>query len=186
MTSTTRLSLLAEAELLLRTKGYAAFSYADLAKKIDVRNASIHHHFPTKEHLGRAVVEKYLAEFSQQLREIETASESSMAKLRAYASFFGSVLESGQLPLCSALAAELKAMPESLQDLTRDFFDLHLKWLARTIRGGVANGEFRSETDPKRAAALMLSVLEGASLTTWVTGDGTIFRDAFEAAIASL
>ena len=61
----TRSDLLTAAELLLRTKGYSAFSYADLAQEIGIKKASIHHHFPTKEGLGIAVIESYLFRFTK-------------------------------------------------------------------------------------------------------------------------
>ena len=66
----TRARLLAEAEVLLRTKGYAAFSYADLAERIAIRKASIHHHFPTKEALLTALVDEYLAKFIATLADL--------------------------------------------------------------------------------------------------------------------
>ncbi len=47
--------LLKEAEMLVRTRGFAAFSYADLSERVGIRKASIHHHFPTKEELGGAL-----------------------------------------------------------------------------------------------------------------------------------
>ncbi|KFJ90149.1 TetR family transcriptional regulator, partial [Pseudomonas sp. 1-7] len=48
------------AENLMRTRGYTAFSYADLSEAVGIRKASIHHHFPTKEDLGAAIVEEYI------------------------------------------------------------------------------------------------------------------------------
>ncbi|WP_425273146.1 TetR/AcrR family transcriptional regulator [Pseudomonas lactucae] len=47
----TRSDLLSSAEILLRTKGYAAFSYADLAAEIGIKKASIHHHFQPRKAL---------------------------------------------------------------------------------------------------------------------------------------
>lgn len=48
MSMDTRESLIKSAEYMLRSKGYAAFSYADLEKAVGIRKASIHHHFPKK------------------------------------------------------------------------------------------------------------------------------------------
>lgn len=47
MTIDTRQSLINSAELMLRSRGYAAFSYADLEKIVGIK-ASIHHYFPKK------------------------------------------------------------------------------------------------------------------------------------------
>jgi AcrR family transcriptional regulator len=55
---TTRESLLAAAVELLRSVGYASFSYRDLADAVGIRTASIHYHFPSKSDLGVALVEE--------------------------------------------------------------------------------------------------------------------------------
>ena len=68
--SGTRASLMQTAESLLCTRGYAAFSYADLAEAVGIRKASIHHHFPAKEDLGVAVVEAYVERVAQGLEGI--------------------------------------------------------------------------------------------------------------------
>lgn len=52
MSITTKAALLRAAETQMRSKGYSAFSYADLAAQIGIKKASIRHHFPTKESLG--------------------------------------------------------------------------------------------------------------------------------------
>lgn len=169
--STTRERLLEEAELLMRTRGFSAFSYADIAEKVNIRKASIHHHFPTKEGLGLAIIRGYLEVFTCRLREIEDEPLDVMTKLRQYSGFFADALQARQLPLCGALAAESGAIPDSMQQVTRDFFELHLDWLTRIIGKGTEDGLFRADIRPQKAALVLLSALEGVSLVVWVTGD---------------
>ena len=57
MSIDTRASLIKSAEYMLRSKGYAAFSYADLEKVVGIKKASIHHHFQKKEDLGEVIIE---------------------------------------------------------------------------------------------------------------------------------
>jgi TetR/AcrR family transcriptional repressor of nem operon len=45
---------------LLASGGYNGFSYADIAELVDVRKASIHHHFPAKVDLVRATVAQHI------------------------------------------------------------------------------------------------------------------------------
>ena len=52
----TRAALLDAAERLIRERGYAGVSYADLAGLVGVRKASIHHHFPGKADLALALL----------------------------------------------------------------------------------------------------------------------------------
>ncbi|MBB4046226.1 AcrR family transcriptional regulator [Bacteroides reticulotermitis] len=36
------------ADELIKTIGYNAFSYADISKQLNIKNAAIHYYFPTK------------------------------------------------------------------------------------------------------------------------------------------
>lgn len=61
------------------------------------------------------------------------------------------------LPLCGALAAELLALPESLKEMTRDFFEIHLNWLQENIVKGQEAGELKADLDSVRAARLIFA-----------------------------
>ncbi|WP_417778169.1 TetR/AcrR family transcriptional regulator [Stutzerimonas xanthomarina] len=167
----TRSDLLASAEILLRTRGYAAFSYADLAEEIGIKKASIHHHFPTKESLAIAIVESYLFRFKSQLECINVQNTDIIDRLKAFAMMFAKSSESALLPLCGALAAELLALPESLKQLTKDFFETHLNWLQINIVKGQEAGELKAELDSVKVARLILNTLEGGSFVSWALND---------------
>lgn len=176
----TRSDLLASAEILLRTKGYAAFSYADLAEEIGIKKASIHHHFPTKEGLAVAIVESYLHRFKTQLENINNQNANVIDRLNAFALMFAKSSESALLPLCGALAAELLALPESLKLMTRDFFEIHLDWLQANILKGQVAGELRPELDNVKVARLVLNTLEGGSFVSWALSDSYEEFSGFE------
>ncbi|MBN2975916.1 TetR/AcrR family transcriptional regulator [Pseudomonas sp. FP597] len=167
----TRSDLLSSAEILLRTKGYAAFSYADLAAEIGIKKASIHHHFPTKEGLAIAIVESYLFRFKKQLEQVNDENTDVVARLNAFVLMFAQSSQNGLLPLCGALAAELMALPESLQELTRHFFEIHLEWLQTNIALGQSNGELKAQLDVNKVARLILNTLEGGSFVAWAMSD---------------
>ncbi|APC14901.1 TetR family transcriptional regulator [Pseudomonas frederiksbergensis] len=167
----TRSDLLTSAEILLRTKGYAAFSYADLAEDIGIKKASIHHHFPTKESLAIAIVESYLFRFKNQLECINDENTGIIDRLNAFALMFAQSSKNAMLPLCGALAAELLALPESLKELTRDFFEIHLNWLQANIALGQAAGELKAELDGVKVARFILNTLEGGSFVSWALSD---------------
>lgn len=165
----TRDALVHAAESLMRTKGYAAFSYADLAEIVGIRKASIHHHFPTKEVLGIAIVEDYIARVRGDFERIEREHQDLVGRLEAFFLVFRASSGGGLLPLCGALAAEMAALPSGLQELTHQFFDVQLKWLMAILDKGVANGEIPCGRGTRQKAFLLLSVLEGASFINWAT-----------------
>lgn len=173
MAKGTRDALMETAERLMRTRGYMAFSYADLAETVGITKASIHHHFSTKEDLGAVIVEGYIAEVHVALEKIEKQHNDTVDQLNAYFGIFRSSIERGVLPLCGALAAELSALPPRLQQLTKNFFDMQLSWLTKVVDGGIARGEFPSGGGARKKAFILLSILEGACFVNWATNENS-------------
>ena len=176
----TRSDLLTAAELLLRTKGYSAFSYADLAQEIGIKKASIHHHFPTKEGLGIAVIESYLFRFTKNLDLINEESSDTIIRLKAFSSLFVDSSKNGMLPLCGALAAELSALPDSLKELTRKFFEIHISWLEENIAKGQGESVIKADLNPKEISRAILSLLEGSSFVSWALNDNVVDQSGFD------
>ena len=58
------------AEHLVQTRGFNAFSYADIAAALNITKASLHYHFPTKAKLGERLVERYQESFLAALARI--------------------------------------------------------------------------------------------------------------------
>ncbi|MDJ0389034.1 TetR/AcrR family transcriptional regulator [Roseomonas sp. E05] len=179
----TRSALLRHAETLMRTRGYAAFSFADLAEHVAIRKASVHHHFPSKEELGRALVQDYRQGFEKQLHAIEAEHDSAPARLRAFGHVFAASCEAGMLPLCCALAGERAALPESLREAVRDFFQMHLRWLTRIVAAGQEAGELAHPAPAAQVALTLLSLLEGGSLVGWALQERAPVLHGFESAL---
>lgn len=186
MASDRRTELLERAEFLMRTRGYSDFSYADLAKAVEIRKASIHHHFPTKQDLGEALIHDYLDRFCTVLEEIKSESDSARGRLTAFAKLFASSLTQGMLPLCGALSAERDALPENMRSLVSKFFQVHLSWLEDVLDAGIASGELRSDRPAKRLAVLLLQTLEGGCLVSWGLDDQEVVLWGFEEMLNSL
>lgn len=170
----------------MRTRGYAAFSYADLAEKVGIRKASVHHHFPTKEALGTALIDSYLQDFEAALEQILAEEKTASARLTRYAEFFASSMRAGMMPLCGALSAEAFVLPASLQERVGNFFELHLSWLAKVIRDGRKAGELKADLKPRQTAIMLLSTLEGASLVSWATQQKNIVTPTFKEVLSGL
>ncbi|OII59450.1 TetR family transcriptional regulator [Pseudomonas putida] len=170
MSISTRAALLKIAENQMRSKGYSAFSYADLAAKIGIRKASIHHHFPTKECLGEELIKDYINRFDETLYSIEELDQDPILRLRAFSRLFSSSANEGLLPLCGALAAEMAALPPSLQGLTKQFFEAQLEWLKKAVSEAAAKNNWLLVKPAESYAFMLLSALEGASLIDWTIG----------------
>lgn len=181
MQSDTRTQLLAEAEAVVRSQGYAGFSYADLTERVGIRKASIHYHFPAKEDLGVALVEAYTERFTQALADITAATPDAPRCLDAYAGLYRSGLQAGQGCLCGVLASEMKGLPARIRAGVRKFFDMNADWLEGVILAGQADGCFRSDLKARDQGMAVLASLEGAMLVGRALGS----VEAFDAAAAA-
>lgn len=183
MSIDTRTQILSKADFLIRTKGYAAFSYADLADGLGVTKASIHYHFPSKEDLVTHLVTDGMARFRNALGEVLRDEPATKGRLRAYAQFFLDGFEQGMLPLCGALAAERDALPEAVRPMIIDYFQIHRHWISEVIDAGTAVGEIRLVLPAEQFALLLLSVLEGGSFVGWAYEKKELVLAAFESAM---
>jgi TetR/AcrR family transcriptional repressor of nem operon len=186
MSPDTRSLLLQEAEFLIRTRGYSAFSYADLAERAAITKASVHYYFPTKEDLIVVLVREYVARFVATLESIKRRHAGPGDRLRAYAHLFLDGFEKGMLPLCGALSAERSALPEIMRPQVHVFFQIHLDWLNGVLKEGLAAGALRPSVAPDQVALLLLSTLEGGTFVGWALGQKAPVLAAFEAALHNI
>lgn len=182
----TRSELLMQAETLVRSRGYAGFSYADLSEAVGIRKASIHHHFPTKVDLGAALVAAYDARYSDAMTAIRAEIPDGPGRIAAYGRFYLGGVEQGLGCLCAALAIEGEALPERLRGDIVVFFRKHLAWLEDVLREGVADGSLRPGLDPAMHARSILATLEGALLMERLFASPAAFSDTLGTLVSGL
>jgi TetR/AcrR family transcriptional repressor of nem operon len=173
----TRQTLLDHAADLVRTRGYNGFSYADLAERVGIRKASIHHHFPAKEDLGVALVEQYIQRFDRALSDIR-AIRGASARLRTYVAVYRESLDQNWSCLCGMLASEVEVVPPAVVAGVRRFMEHNIAWLTDVIAAGQEEGEVRRELDPRASATALLSMCQGALLVARSMQDASGFDRA--------
>ena len=171
--------LLDAAQELAQSRGYNAFSYRDLAERVGIRSASIHHHFPSKADLGRALVARYRERFSDALRRIASGHDAAPAKLAAYVDLFRATYDQGgRLCLGGMFAADLPTLPAEVQEQVRGFYADNESWLTRILDAGRRSSELDFGGSPRDAAAALLDGLEGALLGARAHGSAARFARA--------
>jgi TetR/AcrR family transcriptional repressor of nem operon len=186
MKTDTRTALLKHAEFLIRTQGYSAFSYADLSESIGISKASIHHHFPAKEDLARALFASSRARFEQDVQRIEASYSSAIRRLRAYGELFLASFENGMLPFCCAVSVEKATLPASVCHEVREYFQLQIKWLISVIDAGKTTGELPHASSSEEVALSLLSALEGGSVIGWALHDRGPILLAFDRVLEAI
>ncbi|WP_264049900.1 TetR/AcrR family transcriptional regulator [Methylobacterium flocculans] len=182
----TRAELLLQGEVLVRRRGYAGFSYADLAEAVGIRKASIHHHFPTKPDLARALVAAYDARYDAALAAILSDEPNAIGRIAAYGRLYLGGVEAGLGCLCAALAIEGEALPEPVRAEITRFFEKHIAWLEAVLTAGIATGQVRAGVVPAATARMVVATLEGALLMERLLAGPAGFRDTLDALCAAL
>lgn len=174
---TTSDDILHSARALLIAGGYNGFSYADIAKVVGIRNASIHHHFPSKTELVRTLVARYREEAEAGLAGLERQITDPARQLQAYIGYWEACIVDASAPfcVCALLAAQIPVLPQEIVLEVRAHFRTLSGWLTAVIERGAAQGSLRFTGTAKAEAEAFMAGVHGAMLSARAYGDPTIF-----------
>jgi len=182
----TRARILDVAERLVQTRGFNAFSYADVAAELRLTKPALHYHFAGKGELGEALVARYVARFTEALHRIDRSDGDGQRKLEGYAALYAHVVAEDRMCLCGMLAAEYHTLPVPMRDSVLRFFDQNEDWLEGVLAQGAQEGSLRFSGTPLEAARLILASLEGALLVARSFEDPARFESAAAGLLAGL
>jgi TetR/AcrR family transcriptional repressor of nem operon len=179
MTTTTQQKLIDSARHLIQTRGYNGFSYADVAEEVQVRKASIHHHFPGKSDLARAVVEQSRALIVEQTRSLGGGAFDPEEQLRMYTGYWEKCIADASAPFCVAgmLASELPTLPADLASEVQAHFRDLSNWLEIVLTQGAQSGRFELQGSARQEAESFMAMVYGAMLAARAYGDPKIFGE---------
>ena len=151
------------AEMFIQEKGFNGFSYAHIAKALDVKNAAIHYHFRSKEDLACTVMQRYRDRFQLWINNSRIKDLSPQEKLDWFFSIYTNTrADNGKVCLAGSLETEYNSLPASLREQTEALTRELLTWLQTTLQEGREAGVFQFSGDPASKAALILASLQGA------------------------
>jgi TetR/AcrR family transcriptional repressor of nem operon len=164
------------AERLVQSRGFNAFSYADVAAELGITKPALHYHFAGKAELGEALIARYTDRFNDALTRIDSECTDGRSKLEAYVDLYGQVLAQQRMCLCGMLAADYPTLPPAMRDGVILFFDGNETWLARVLEQGRRDRSLRFSGSNREAARMVVGTLEGAMLVARPYDDVGRFR----------
>lgn len=174
------------AERLVQTRGFNAFSYADIAAELSVTKASLHYHFRSKAELGRRLIERYEENFLEALGQIDGLNVDAVEKLRRYTDIYAGVLRANRMCLCGILAVEFATLPAPLQLGLKRFFDENERWLIVVLDQGRKAGAFHFAEPSAVMAQFFVAALEGAMMLARTFDDVRRFETGATRLLADL
>lgn len=178
--------ILSSAQRLVQQRGFNGFSYADVAEEVGIRKASLHHHFPSKNDLGVALIKSYCEQFDIELARIDQSKLKADARLHAYVKLYRNTLRNDRMCLCGMLGTEVITLDESMRPELRHFFVRNTEWLSELLATGKLQKCLRFNGAAADYARLFLSVLQGALLLARATGDHAAFDRSTEIMLGTL
>ena len=166
------------AHQLLAERGFSAFSYADIAETIQIRKASIHHHFPTKTSLVVAVLKRHRLRMQEAHTRLDELVSSPVNRLKMYVDHWEACIRSMTEPFCIAalLGAEMPGLPEEVQaEVGKHFLSLR-QWIAKTLKDGVKQKLLKLQGTADVEAEMLMAAVHGAMISARVNHSGTIFK----------
>ena len=175
--SSTADQILQCAQSLIVAGGYNGFSYADIAKVVGIRNASIHHHFPSKAVLVQTLVRQYREGAQAGIANLERNVPDPLAQLRAYTGYWEKCIAdpASSFCVCAMLAAEIPILPEEIALEVRAHFRALSAWLTSVLERGAKQRCLKLGGTPKAEAEMFMAAVHGAMLSARAYGDTKMF-----------
>ncbi|QFY59434.1 TetR/AcrR family transcriptional regulator [Rhizobium grahamii] len=189
MATDTYSRILDSAQSLIVTRGYNAFSYADIAAEVGVGKATIHHHFPGKADLAVAVIARYRQATADGMGAMAAQVTQADMRLAAYVGFWEQCIRDNNAPFCIAalLAAELPSLPPEVAEQVKAHFDELIDRLTIFIDEGLRSGDLKSPDNAEKSARVLVASVHGAMLAARVAGgDADLFSSITQAALQRL
>src|SRR6195952_4260768 len=170
--------ILQSAKTLISDLGYSAFSYADISEAVQIRKASIHHHFPTKASLVVAVLKAHRERLLQGTQFLTQKFDDPLARLHAYVQHWEGCIRDKSQPFCIAalLAAELPSLPEEVRlEVQQHFLELS-GWIRETLEDGINKRTLKLQGTPEDEAQTFMALVHGAMLSARALGSSDVFQ----------
>jgi TetR/AcrR family transcriptional repressor of nem operon len=167
---TTRDKIIELGRNLMQVVGYHSFNYKQVATQLNIKNASIHHYFPSKDDLAIAVIEQDKADFKALIQSI--SSQSPTQKVEALVDNYTQYFKNGRkLCVISTFGTSFNDVSEKIQQASRDHGALVSNWFKGILTDGLQTGEFTFKGTVEETTALWMATLPGCLILGRMHGD---------------
>jgi len=155
---------------LIKSHGYNAFSYADIAEKLQVRNAAIHYHFRGKEDLLSEIIDQYIDLYTALDKQLKVVGASATVALEKFIERYSCLVDANSICIIGSIASDYNTLPESVKEKVKQLVHMVLKMVEQTLAAGKKTGEFQfAETAKTQTLLVMTNLAAGVQLAR-ITG----------------
>ena len=180
----TKTHILDVAEDLIQRVGLNAMSYKHISDAVGIRKASIHHHFPKKDNLIDALLERCHVTYGGHYRAIVEGPGTVPKKLRQLAGVFEDGLEKQKLCLVGAISSDLTTLQENSCSILEETIQRTVDIFAMAFKQGREDGTLSFAGTIADTAYAFFTFLLGTQIAARAHGGVESFRRATEAIIS--
>ncbi len=153
----TRSEIIRLAGELIRSIGYNAFSYTDISKKLEIKNAAIHYYFPSKADLGVEVIKENTIAFNCLIESWKGLDY--RLQFTNYIHMHDSFIDKSWVCVVGALAPSYDTLPENMQKELEMLVYMIVGWLTDLLERGRESEVFSFTEIPRTKAFMIHSAL---------------------------
>lgn len=157
--SITREKILELGEILIRTKGYNAFSYQDISSELGIKNAAVHYYFPSKENLGTSIVKTNILRFEEMVENMQSLDFDEIHQLETFIKIYTKSYREQKLCIIGSLGSDYYTLNETTKAELKRMIEIILNWLANLLEKGRNKKLFAFNDDPENKAFGIFSSL---------------------------
>lgn len=179
----TKQKVLKTARELFYLNGYNNTSIDDILKTSKIKKGNLYFHFRSKEALGYAVLDSYLAEEAETMNRIFSGSGSPMERIyRLFDSSRKHLSGQGCRGGCPIgnFALEMSDLHNGFRKKINAVFDAWCGHLEKLLRKAKQADELPPSTDTKALACLMVAVWEGGVMLVKTRKDPRVMGDCIK------
>ena len=175
----TRRKIVVSAAEVFNTKGYFGASMGDLVRETGLEKGGIYNHFGSKEQLACEAFDYAVGIMRARFEAALEGREGALERLFAIVDVLGGLAEdppvAGGCPVLNT-AIESDDAHANLKEKAKDA----MSSVGSIVKKGVRDGEFRSDTDPRETASVVVATLEGAVMLSRLYDDPAHMRRAVD------
>lgn len=168
----TREEILKLARDITQTSSFNWLSYQDLCERLEIRKASVHYHFPTKQELGLELLRSYREMFAKWSEKVLARELSPTDRLDAYFEMYKKILgKSERVCPGGVFSLEWNTLSGEMRDELKGLFADHRRWLGDVLSSGRKSGEFKEHGPIEDQVAMIGACIQGALQVSRVMGN---------------
>ena len=173
----TKTALLETAKAAIIQQGYKSVSFRELAVAVGIKSASVHYHFPTKNDLALALIQRHRDHLSATLVLPKRKKNPAQKALNKFLDEIRSGLAADKaLTLELVLASDSQLLDDACLAALNEIMQLQLDYLATLV--SYMSKEWLTSEDTYNYAHQILASVQGAMLMTRLSEDLVTFDNA--------